>query len=200
MLVENKEMFHFHKDNAYNNIWKQGNVIDNEKNYISDFYKRLLNFCANVETTKGDYEHFSYIIAGYLKEDQDKEMYIRMLKDAKIFLEQYALVQREMVLEQIRKEAFPDLISRKNAIWLCDENQISFWQRNLGNNKLNLFKVSVTGNLFRTSDVYLPDRDMNIIDSIKCAYNYWNPNFKNIDDNKTEYLFQGKLKVLEKCK
>jgi len=120
-----------------------------------------------------------------------------MLEDASKFLKWYATVQREMVLEQVRKKLYPNLPSRKNSIWLCDSNQIEFWKEKLGN-RGELFKVLVTGELFKTSDVFIPDDEMNILEMYEIAKKYWNPDFSDIDDSKTEYLFKGKIKVLEK--
>lgn len=174
------------------------NEIDNTENYISSYYKGVLNFSANVPTNPdNEMVHFSDIIDDYLKRDQTQEMYIQMLETASDFLKRYATVQREMVLEEARKILYPNLPSRKNSIWLCDNKQIEFWKEELGNNS-ELFRVSVTGKLFKSSDIFIPDDRMNILEMYERAKKYWNPDFSEIDESKTEYLFQGKIKVLEK--
>ena len=197
MFVENVELFHFNNNVRRNDIWQVGNEIDNTENYFSDYYNGALHFAANVPTTKNEMCHFSEIIDDYLTKEQDTETYIKMLETASVFLKHYSTVQREMVLEQVRKELYPYIPSRKNCIWLCDERQLEFWKEKLGN-RGDLFKVSITGELFKTSDIFLPDKEMNIIESYEQAKKYWNPDFSNIDESKTEYLFQGKLKILKK--
>lgn len=91
-----------------------------------------------------------------MKKEQDNETYIKMLQEASRLLKCYSTLQRELVLEEVRKRFFPELPSRKNALYLCDHNQLEYWKDELtikGKN-IDLFKVEVTGNLFKSSDYY----------------------------------------------
>lgn len=47
-----------------------------------------------------------------------------MLKTAKAFLQSYALVQREMILEMVREQFYKELPSRSKAIYLCKKEQL----------------------------------------------------------------------------
>lgn len=64
--------------------------------------------------------------------------------------------------------------------------------------KLVLYRVSVTGNLFKSSDSFIPDDELTAREMYEESSKYWNPVFSEEDLCKAEYLFQGKVKVLEK--
>lgn len=199
MFVENKEMYHFNNVEKRKDIWKVGNEIDNTKDYISDYWRNDLNFNGKVLTNLGDEISFVGFIDSYLENEQDKETYIKMLKTARNMLSNYSALQREMILEAVRKDFYPDIISRKNAIYLCDNNQIEYWRDNLKrNSEIDLFKVEVTGELFKSSDTLLPSRAESISKMYEQAKEYWAADLTDIDDVTCEYLFSGKIKVLEK--
>ena len=201
MKVENKEMYHLHKNTVFNDIWTKGNEIIIDDNFNS-YYSIIFNFFnTSVKTTDG-LESFDQIIDSYLKEEQDKEMYIRMLKEARKIIVGMNVFKREMALEEIRKELYPSLPSRKHSIWLCDEKGIDFWKKELigeVSDELDLFKVSVSGNLFKSSDSFIPSNENDYGKNLKEAKNYWNPKFETEEEEKkAEYLFQGRVKILEK--
>ena len=198
MYVTNKQMYHFKNNNHYNEIWQPGNEITIDDNYLSAFYQNCLYSTPSVITKDNKEVTFYKIIDNYLKEEQNSETYIRLLKEASIILKNYANTKRELVLEEYRKKFYPNLPSRKNSIWLATEKQLDFWEKTLllKETKGKLFKVEVTGNLFKSSDLYIPDDELSVKEIYEYAEKYWNPNLTNIDEEKTEYLFQGNLKIL----
>lgn len=200
MFVENKEMFHFNNSEKRKDIWTVGNQIDITKNYVSDFWNDGLYFSSRVNVTSGGISPFSEVINTYLKKEQDNETYIKMLQEASRLLKCYSTLQRELVLEEVRKRFFPELPSRKNALYLCDHNKLEHWKDELtikGKN-IDLFKVEVTGNLFKSSDILLPDNGESINTMFEQAKKYWKADLTDISDEKSEYLFSDKVKVLEK--
>lgn len=200
MVVKDKIMYHINNSKNRSDIWVPGKVIDNTEDYISDFWTYGLNFSSKVHTVENNDVAFYKVINHYLEETQDEETYIRMLKQASIFLREYSIVQREYLLEVVRIEKYPNLPSRKNCIYLCDKKQLEFWKKELEvkKNNLGIFEVSATGNLFKSSDKLLPDDGDSINNIIDQANAYWNPNLNDIDDEKAEYLFKGKLLILKK--
>lgn len=200
MEVIEKEMYHFNRANSRKDIWQVGNIFEMQEDFISDFYNRAFHFKPVVNTSSGELQAFSRIIDDYLEEEQEKETYINMLKDASILLKGFSLQKQELILEQARKEINSELPSRKNSIWLCDEKGMEFWKQELNKKDsfMKLFKVNVTGNLFKTSDIYIPNNDTDIIEAYEQAKKYWNPDYNNLDEERVEYLFNGKVKVLEK--
>ncbi len=200
MFVENKEMFHFNNSEKRKDIWVVGNQIDTTKNYVSDFWNDGLYFSGKVNVTNGGMDPFYEVINTYLKKEQDNETYIKMLKEASRLLNCYSILQRELVLEEVRKRFFSELPSRKNSLYLCDCNQLEHWKDKLtipGKN-LDLFKVEVTGELFKSNDILLPDNSESINTMFEQAKKYWKADLTDISDEESEYLFNGKIKVLEK--
>lgn len=109
------------------------------------------------------------------------------------------MYNRELMLEKYRKENNPKLPSRLHSIWLADKESLNFWKEQLnGERKLKLYRVSVTGNLFKSSDSFIPDDELTAKEMYEASSAYWNPVFSEEDLCKAEYLFQGKVKVLEK--
>ena len=201
MFVKNKEMYHFHNNSNYDSMWQVGNTVDNSKNFISDYFKTLLDFKPNVFVPQEkDYFPLDLVIDEFLQVNQPTEVYIALLKLSSGFLKNYEIMKREIALEEYRELHFPNLPSRKQAIWLLDEEQLDFWMQELEIKERNgsLFKVSVTGELFKTCDTFLPEKKMSLLESYQYAEKYWNPDFTQVDESKTEYLFQGKTKILEK--
>lgn len=107
------------------------------------------------------------------------------------------IFKREMALEVIRKEKHPELISRFHCIWLSDKNTLPYW---IGQLPGKVYRVSATGIIFESSDNFLcGDEDREYEDIKKDCYKYWEAPFETeMDYIKKEYLFQGKIKVLER--
>lgn len=68
-----------------------------------------------------------------------------------------------------------------------------------GEEKLLLFKVIVTGTLFQSSASFIPGNYLTVQEMYQASANYWNPNFQNEEERScSEFLFQGKVKILER--
>lgn len=202
MQVTDHIMYHFHNNKFHNELWVPDSEIIVDDNFDTEFLKILRYFSTAVNLTEGGRKSFDHIIDNYLKVKQDEKMLIDMLKEARRIIYEMNIFKRELALEEIRAEKHPELPSRKHSIWLCNENGIDFWQTQIsqkGEQPPQLFKVSVTGNLFKSSDSFIPDDDINFETSLAAAERYWNPNFETEEqEKKAEYLFQGRVKVLEK--
>lgn len=123
-----------------------------------------------------------------------------MLKTAKAFLQSYALVQREMILEMVREQFYKELPSRSKAIYLCKKEQLEYWKNTIAVNQkfCEVFKVNASSTIFKSNDSLLPDNSMSTMNTFIQAQKYWDADFNNIEEKETEYLFVGKIKVLEK--
>ena len=204
MRVNNKEMYHLHHAHLYSDIWQVGNSFTVDDNFQAYYLNILKYFNSGVKFSDNEYIEFNKIIDYYLQIDQPKDVYIQMLKDASTLIRCANIFKREMTLEEVRKEYYPKLPSRKHSIWLCDEKSLEFWKKELIDEKhqvLELYKLSVSGNLFKSSDSFLPDNTHGYETNIKESHDYWNPLFKNEEEEKrAEYLFQGEVKILELVK
>ena len=204
MKVTNKIMLHFHKKGIWDEKWYQGNEILVDENFNSYYANILKFFNTAVDTTDNTRQSFDRIINGYLKEKQTEETLIQLLKEAGQIILYTNIFKREKALEEVRLQKYNHLPSRKHSIWVTDEKSKNFWKDALfdktENNphQLALFKVSLTGELFKSSDYFLPDNELTYEEILKQAEKYWNPDYSAVKGDASEYLFQGKLKILKK--
>ena len=202
MVVKEKSMYHYHRLGLYDDIWQIGNEIIVDDNFNSYCGSIVDKFTTGVKCKNGIFS-LERIIDEYLEkiglENVDLETITNLLKDSHIIITNANMYSRELMLEQYRKEHNPKLPSRLHSIWLADKESLNFWEGQLnGRRKLKLYRVSVTGNLFKSSDSFIPDDELTAKEMYESSFNYWNPTFKEEDLCKAEYLFQGKVKVLEK--
>ena len=195
-------MYHYHQLGIHDDIWQPGNILIVDNNFDSNLSGILKKFGTDVITTDQSRQSFDRIIKYYIENmNPDSEMLIRLLTEARGIIRNTNLYKREFALEEYRKIHYPHLPSRKHSIWMADEKQLEFWKTQFRKSELELFRISVTGNLFKSSDKFIPDDELNIEESIQASERYWNPIFTTEEEeNKAEFLFQGKVKILEKIK
>lgn len=212
MEVKDKIMYHYHKQGIYDEMWQPGNELTVDDNFRSFYSKILEIFTTGVRYNDNKVRSLDRIIDYYLEEYKNKKMDEELVKQifvaTKKIIIQTNACRREFALEQIRKELYPHLPSRLHSIWLTDKDNLDFWQSNLvtketiKNNPdfLRLYEVNITGNLFKSSDYYIPDDELTMLQMMEQSRKYWNPDFINNEKalRGTEYLFQGKLKILRR--
>ena len=201
MIVNEKEMYHIHNNKVYNDLWIPGNEIIIEDNFDAS-YSRILKYFSTAINIDNQIVTLNEIIDYYLKKDTSKEFLIELLKNASHIILGMNIFKRELALEEIRRQRYSDLPSRRHSIWLCDKEGLEFWEKQISNRgkyDVNLYKVLVSGNLFKTSEYFIPNDYSDYYTNLMEAETYWNPKFENEEQEKrAEYLFQGKLKILEK--
>ncbi len=197
MQVVNKKMYHLIKDNKFSHLWQEGSIIDNTKdNFTND--RTIANFdYATIEEFDDEYQPFYEIINYFIENKPDRETMEILLEHAQRHIHLLQINQMELALEEVRRQFYPGIVSRRQAIWVCDENQIEYWDNELPGQK-NLFEVAITGDMFKTSSAFLPPLGLSYNDSLKQAHEYWHPDFHKCDPKTIEYLVKGKIKVLKK--
>ena len=103
---------------------------------------------------------------------------------------------RELIFEEVRLKNFSNLPSRKNCIWICeDEAQLKDWIPNLGLATFQIMKVEAVGNIFKTDSKFISTWELDVSKYYEYANQYWNPtnNFQY-----PEVLFTGELRILER--
>ena len=202
MKVKDKVMYHYHKLGIYDDKWQVGNKIMVDDNFNSFCGSIVEKFTTAVKCENGIFS-LEKIIDEYLDdigiENVDLNTITNLLKASSDIITKADMYNRELMLEKYRKENNPKLPSRLHSIWLADKESLNFWEGQLnGRRKLKLYRVSVTGNLFKSSDSFIPDDELTAKEMYEASSTYWNPVFSEEDLCKAEYLFQGKVKVLEK--
>ena len=202
MEVKDKIMYHYHKLGIYDDKWQVGNEF-----VVNDSFNSFCGSIVDKFSTAIKYKNslvpLEKIIDKYLDdiciENVDLKTITNLLKDSRAIITNANMYNRELMLENYRKENNPNLPSRLHSIWLADKESLNFWKEQLEKRKkLVLYRVSVTGNLFKSSDSFIPDDELTAREMYEESSKYWNPVFSEEDLCKAEYLFQGKVKVLEK--
>ena len=202
MKVKDKVMYHYHKLGLYDDIWQVGNKIMVDSNFNSFCGSIVDKFTTAVKCENGIFS-LEKIIDKYLNdisiENVDLKTITNLLKASSAIITKADMYNRELMLEKYRKENNPNLPSRLNSIWLADKESLYFWKEQVREyRKIVLFRVSITGNLFKSSDSFIPNDELTTKEMYNVSSKYWNPVFNEDDLCKAEYLIQGKVKVLEK--
>ena len=221
MQVVDKEFYHIHRKNHYQDLWKLGNIIKTpkEKDEFNHFYKGLLTEPHN-KVSLG-FEQFELI--DYLNRkidelnkfnnsineqelNQDNILNIQgfnshifnLLNQTFHSLAQSRKMLREILFENCRAKYFSELPSRQKCFWLSDKEQIEKWWTEFDDNENKLiYKVSVTGNLFHADGSFIQMDIFKFTDFTELANKYWQGQFNsNTDLAQKEIIFEGKLKIL----
>ncbi len=83
-----------------------------------------------------------------------------------------------------------------HSIWVTDKDNLDYWQNILKGE--HVFELNLTGILFKSSDLYIPDNNLSLAQAIEASQAYWNPIFTKEAEARKEYLFQGKVFVKRK--
>lgn len=193
MEVKDKIMYHYHKLGLYDDIWQVGNELVVDDNFNSFCGSIVDKFTTAVKCENGIFS-LEKIIDKYLNdisiENVDLKTITNLLKASSAIITKADMYNRELMLEKYRKENNPKLPSRLHSIWLADKESLNFWKEQLnGGRNLTLYRVSVTGNLFKSSDSFIPDDELTAKEMYQVSSKYWNPVFSEDDLCKAEYLF-----------
>lgn len=199
--IMKKVMYHIHKIGNHDDDWVVGNIIDNRNNDTNSFYDNVLKYVP-AEYLNNDLRPFDVIVESFLNSlEKGQRVSVDTLKKllyhSRLHLHELNLSKREYILETVRKEFYPDHISRVNCIWLCNKAGLKFWLKRLNATRdIKVFKVMIDGELFASLDSKLPKLTSSTEEQIVQAHQYWNPEKLN-GRRDVEYLFEGKLTILE---
>lgn len=196
MEVKNKTMYHIHQSNEYDDLWQENNEFIVDHNFISKCGRAIPDFNTNIYLMNEDPCSLSWVIKHYLEEGiekQDPKLIHSLLEDAFMIISNVNRTKCEAALEICRCQFFPTLPSRLHSIWVTDQEGLDFWSHRLSGSEI--FELDLTGNLFKSSDIYIPDDNLTLEEAVKQAETYWNPIFTPEAEEKKEYLFQGKVLV-----
>ena len=202
MEVKDKAMYHYHKLGLYDDIWQEGNEIIVDNNFNSSYGRIISNFNTAINLLPENKQiSLDKIIEAYLenKDYNNLDVLKNLLQFSKNMIQNINIYNRELMLEKYREDNNPKLPSRLHSIWLTDKESLNFWKEQLKNSgKLKLYRVSITGNLFKSSDSFIPNDELTTKEMYEASSIYWNPIFSEENLCKAEYLFQGKIKILKK--
>ena len=200
MYVEDRIMYHIHKEKFFPELWKVGNTIEFNKVIKNEFMKFY------------DYQYFSInspILGNkYLVEFmKNASKHSDFVQGDNIVLSLYDFLRltkgfsyscgfiTETIFEQVRNDSFSNYPSRFKCIWLCEESDIPYWKSQLSTES-SVYKVRVTGELHTADSSLLPGDTLNHDAIRKMARDYWNGIIKK--NSSKEILFSGKVDIIEK--
>ncbi|MGH8280467.1 MAG: DUF2441 domain-containing protein [Gammaproteobacteria bacterium] len=104
---------------------------------------------------------------------------------------------RELVLENVRRQMYPDLPSRSSCIWLIpeDERALRFWLDNMRGGHKKVFRVQASGELHRAPQQPVMGDTISLTEWRRRALDYWNGvDAESFDD---ELTLRGEVRVVE---
>lgn len=198
--MEKLELYHLHKLGSHDKKWHENAIITVNDNFKNTMYERYKNFNTSIPIEDGGRINLHDLII-FLKQNQIADELIRDLIEYSYNISFYAsMFKRETALENYRICKHNNLPSRLHSIYLTDELGIDSWIQKLGRDNLELYRVEAEGNIFKTSEFFIPNETLSYEDTYNQSFYYWNPNFKKAPIDSNEYLIQGNIKVLEKIK
>lgn len=214
MKVKNKKMYHIHRNGVYDDIWQLGNELIIDNSFVA-FFNSKRDIPSGVRTKNGTIrsldKYIEEVINGLNTDEKiidlknlSEEEFLKkgkflcqVLEDSMLKIRNLSLKNREESLEEIRKGKYPNLPSRYHCIWVCDKKSLDYWKTKLRKDSI-IYEVELNGELFKSSDSFLPEDGEKKEKQKIQADKYWNPVFIDDDQERTaEYLFQGKVKIIK---
>lgn len=190
-MKNGKIFYHIHKCGIHDDDWQIGKVLETNQN---EFTKFSFDFAPYIDIYNQTNVPLINAIE-YAQEIKDIKGQIMLLSEAKSCINEYQILIRELVLEDIRRRKFENLPSRHNCIYLCREDQIEYWEKHLRSQNYVIYKIEIYGEPFKSRDKLLPKPHESYNSICKQANIYWQyNNSKNFEDD--EYLYEGKFKIL----
>ena len=203
------KLYHIHKLNKYDDLYKVGNTIyigGKSNIFREDFLSESSSYIKNTELKDGMKINHRNDINELLDLDKinkmngkDKEKLFYLIKN---YIKNSQIDIRELILEEVRCKCFDDKPSRYSCMWLTDESSLDSWYKLLLNkNEYQLFEMEVDGNIYVSTNELLPVCFHSYNLMYKEAYDYWNVNYNDIKNRSDkEYLLEGSAKILRRVK
>lgn len=206
-----QKLYHIKKFKDQNEDLQVGQILEFSKGKLNPLREEQMDFSGcyleKKETVDNKifnkYKDLSSLLnyEKLISKSQDELKEIIDLLDA--YHHNSCMEKREMIMEEVRREAFSDKPSRYNCMWLTDEECIDSWIKLLyaKDGYYSINEMELDGNLFVSTDELIPNMIMKTNDIYTDAYHYWNPTPADLEKSiKREYLFEGYAKVKKKIK
>ncbi|MCX4365559.1 MAG: DUF2441 domain-containing protein [Bacilli bacterium] len=196
MNVIGEEYWHVHRLGFYDDLWCEGQELEIDENFSSNFYQ---NYSLREDALTKQYG--SYDIDEVIKNLESireyKDLEYKLYHAFSSLAQNLYIFRREKALEEGRKLYNPDAPSRLHAIYLTNFESLQYWHVNVDMGKV--FSVDVRGQIFVSSDILFPTITADLDEQVRESKSYWQPKKLTLD-MPIEYLFQGELRVNENLK
>ena len=213
------ELFHYHLNGVKDRLYKPGvdfNVDPKTfNNRLSDMVdrmnptvpndmfpeiSRLINdfFYVNYNCISPDGMNLGEIIGVALQLNLKGSDYKRLLECARDILQPMGVTVREIAMEKYRITNCPEKPSRLHSLFACDESALNYWNDRLQDGNYDLLRIQVADDTFVSNEQLFPAEKLCLGDKVINAHKYFHPKAKDLDLSTSEYLVQGKVRILEK--
>jgi hypothetical protein len=187
MKVEDKIYYHV---NSYKEL-NIGDVLVFDNNTHNQMYETVYNSSYKLN----DMDANELLLTK--KRNKDKDLSYEEFDLVLSTVNNDAYVMRELALESIRKEYYPEYPSRLNCLYLTDKLEDAIkWVDILKRNKKNAVQIltlKVSGNIFEGDGSLMKRLNLSYNEHLENAKMYWS----NATDNKDEILFTGTATVID---
>lgn len=200
MHIKNETYFHIHRIGPWSDRWKVGSTIFWGQKEINNFNRwydnnvlaKDFNDGAGMFSAKAALNKFLSF-----QRDYQNNNYEGIINFAYEVINEQSMFIRESLFEEVRKNYFPNLPSRKTCIWICEENAVEYWWKRLHGDKINhkILQIEVTGTLHKADQKHLINDTLSHNKIRTNAFNYWTGTDGN-NPLEEELLFEGVIKVL----
>ena len=187
MKVEDKIYYHV---NSYKEL-NIGDVLVFDNNTHNQMYETVYNSSYKLNNMDAN----ELLLTK--KRNKDKDLSYEEFDLVLSTVNNDAYVMRELALESIRKEYYPEYPSRLNCLYLTDKLEDAIkWVDILKRNKKNAVQIltlKVSGNIFEGDGSLMKRLNLSYNEHLENAKMYWS----NATDNKDEILFTGTATVID---
>ena len=212
------KLYHVHRENKYDELFKEGNTLEfgNNDNFLKESYYDISSSFTQVKTLEDGknikkYKRFDEGLYFPYFEKYSRKNQIQLLEMVRDYVMLTSAFNREMMLEEVRRDKYQDKPSRFKCMFLTDEEGLNNWFEILkksnvrffyeGENPISVFEVEADGNIFVSTNKLLPSIDTKIQNMYFDAERYWNPTEYELKHSKCkEYLLEGTAKLIRKIK
>lgn len=189
MKIKNRILFHFSRENN----WKIGDRITSGERE-NPFWLNCKDYSPKIRINNQIITMFE-MFDKYPSFEVTRESIDFLYQKLKDVSKETAFYIREQVFEEVRKELYPRLPSRQKCLWLCEENQLSYWKTIVDNEEGCLLTLELNGEIFCGDQYWLTTDTFSSIDYVDRAKHYWSGELSSIPTK--EYLFYGQAIIKE---
>jgi hypothetical protein len=198
--VKNQDFFHIHRIGPWSDRWQVGKTIFRGNKELNLFNQTYNEKDRDFEGPDGIKYPGNRAIPYFLA--QSSEFQNQNIKNILIIaqdvIKEQGMFIREEIFEEVRRNYFPQLPSRKTCIWLCDKESVEYWWSKLQTpkEKMKIFKFNVTGILLKTDQKHLIHESV-AHDTLRAkAFEYWTGS-DGLNPLEEEFLFEGIIRIIE---
>lgn len=199
--VEKERFYHIVREGYSWDVGDAHFMADGDNYFFSKYYHQGLNFRGLDGEVYSTQELLSamakFASSGERETWLDYDDLAHALKHTHAVFNQYLMMVREFVFEEVRRKHFPHKPSRQRGMWLIPLNNdaLTYWWDVMGEAG-RVFVVDVTGKIHRASAMHLNIHTNSLNYTSQQAFRYWS-GVGNFDAVTDEYLFEGFVNVVE---